>query len=204
MRVHMEENHGGEDCIGGRLQPDVSGVSCASDSGQRRRRIYQCGLRLYEYAFEGAEYIVISTPTNYDDELNYFDTSSVEDVIEKVISMGIDTTMVVKSTIPVGFIESVKKTGKIVLASDACERGSHLKDFAQSISELAFDYLDAPPVVVGARNMITPCHEMEDCFFPQPSWIIDAIHEKIVPIQGYVPENGCTEAELYRRAKNGV
>ena len=63
----------------------------------------------YKEAFKGAEFIIISTPTNYDDEKNYFDTSSVEDIIQKVTSMGIDTTMVVKSTIPVGFIESVKK-----------------------------------------------------------------------------------------------
>ena len=63
----------------------------------------------YKEAFKDAKFIIISTPTNYDDELNYFDTSSVEDIIEKVISMGIDTTMVVKSTIPVGFIKSMKK-----------------------------------------------------------------------------------------------
>ena len=55
------------------------------------------------------KFIIISTPTNYDSEQNYFDTSSVEDIIKKVISMNIDTTMVVKSTIPVGFIESIKK-----------------------------------------------------------------------------------------------
>ena len=63
----------------------------------------------YKEAFTGAKFIVISTPTNYDDELNHFDTSSVEDIIQKVKSMGIDTTMVVKSTIPVGFIENMKK-----------------------------------------------------------------------------------------------
>ena len=63
----------------------------------------------YRDAFSNAKYIIISTPTNYDEELNYFDTSSVEDVIEKVISMDIDTTMVVKSTVPVGFIENMKK-----------------------------------------------------------------------------------------------
>lgn len=63
----------------------------------------------YKDAFMGAEYIVISTPTNYNDELDYFDTSSVEDIIEKVLSLGIDTTMVIKSTIPVGFVESIKK-----------------------------------------------------------------------------------------------
>ena len=63
----------------------------------------------YKDAFKGAEFIVISTPTNYDDEKNHFDTSSVEDIIQKVKSMGIDTTMVVKSTIPVGFIKNMKE-----------------------------------------------------------------------------------------------
>ena len=62
----------------------------------------------YKDAFKDAKFIVISTPTNYDDEKNFFDTSSVEDVIQKVISMGIKTTMVIKSTIPVGYVESVK------------------------------------------------------------------------------------------------
>ena len=63
----------------------------------------------YKEAFKNAEFIVISTPTNYDDEKNYFDTSSVEDIIKKVISMQIDTTIIVKSTIPVGFIRNIKK-----------------------------------------------------------------------------------------------
>lgn len=63
----------------------------------------------YKEAFENAKFIIISTPTNYDDVLNHFDTSSVEDIIQKVISLNIDTTMVVKSTIPVGFIENMKK-----------------------------------------------------------------------------------------------
>ena len=63
----------------------------------------------YKEAFEGASYVIISTPTNYDSELNYFDTSSVEDIIQKVKSLGIDTTMVVKSTVPVGFIKSMKE-----------------------------------------------------------------------------------------------
>lgn len=64
----------------------------------------------YKEAFEGAKFIIISTPTNYDEEKNFFDTSSVEDIIEKVISMNDkEITMVVKSTIPVGFIEKMKK-----------------------------------------------------------------------------------------------
>lgn len=63
----------------------------------------------YKEAFKDAKFIIISTPTNYDEKTNYFDTSSVEDIIEKVISMNLDTTMIVKSTIPVGFIEAMKK-----------------------------------------------------------------------------------------------
>ena len=64
----------------------------------------------YKEAFHGAQYVIISTPTNYDEETHFFDTSSVEDIIEKVISMGSsDTIMVVKSTIPVGFIENMKE-----------------------------------------------------------------------------------------------
>ncbi len=63
----------------------------------------------YKEAFKGAKYIIISTPTNYNEFTDKFDTSSIEDVIEKIISMNLDTTIVVKSTIPVGYIESIKK-----------------------------------------------------------------------------------------------
>ncbi len=101
-------------------------------------------------------------------------------------------------------LESVKKTGRIVLASDASARGSYLKDMAQTISELAFDDLDAPPVVVGARNWIIPAHEMEPFFFPQPEWIIDAIHERILPLPNHTVTTNWTEGEQIRRNKTGV
>ncbi len=67
----------------------------------------------YHEAFKDAKYIIISTPTNYDPEKDYFDTSSVEDIIKKVKKMNLDTTMVVKSTVPVGFINSMKEKYKI-------------------------------------------------------------------------------------------
>lgn len=64
----------------------------------------------YKEAFNGAKFVIISTPTNYDDERNFFDTSSVEDIIQKVVDMNNnDITIVIKSTIPVGFTEKVRK-----------------------------------------------------------------------------------------------
>jgi 2-oxoisovalerate dehydrogenase E1 component len=112
-----------------------------------------------------------------------------------------------RSLVPFNYepvVESVRKTGKILLVSDACERGSHLKDMAQTVNELAFDYLDAPPVVVGAKNWITPAHELENYFFPQTEWIIDAIHEKILPLKGHVARNNFTASELLRIKRLGV
>ena len=101
-------------------------------------------------------------------------------------------------------IESVKKTGRVVLVSDACSRGCFMNDVARNITELCFDYLDAPPVVVGAKNWITPPFEFDEFFFPQASWIIDAINDKLVPLNGHVSGTGVTEAEVIRRAKEGV
>ena len=85
-----------------------------------------------------------------------------------------------------------------------CQRGSIINDFARNITELAFDYLDAPPVVVGSRNWITPAFELEKYFFPQPEWIIDAIHERIMPLPGHVPTNNFTNNEKIRLNKLGV
>lgn len=63
----------------------------------------------YQEAFDGADFIIISTPTNYDSERNFFDTSSVEDIIKKAKSTGTKATIVIKSTIPVGYTEKVKQ-----------------------------------------------------------------------------------------------
>ncbi len=112
-----------------------------------------------------------------------------------------------RSLVPFNYelvIESIKKTGRVIITGDATARGSFLNDMARNITELAFDYLDAPPVVVGSRNWITPAYELEDSFFPQPHWIIDAIHEKIVPLKGHTVKTNFTEAEQIRRNKLGV
>ncbi len=101
-------------------------------------------------------------------------------------------------------LESVKKTRKILLASDACERGSFLHTMASTITQLAFDELDAPPAVLGAHNWITPPDEIEDAFFPYPSDFLDTINEHIIPLKGYTTKRDCSAAELIRRAKEGV
>jgi 2-oxoisovalerate dehydrogenase E1 component len=112
-----------------------------------------------------------------------------------------------RSLVPFNYdlvIDSVKKTGKILLTSDANTRGSYLNDMARTISELAFDYLDAPPVVVGSRNWIVPAHELEHYFFPQAEWIIDAIHQKIMPLEGHVSKNDFGEKTLLKRNSMGI
>lgn len=101
-------------------------------------------------------------------------------------------------------IESVKKTGRIVLTSDASSRGSFMKEMAETINELAFDYLDAPPVVVGSRNWIIPAYEMEKYFFTQPDWILDAIHERILPLKGHVSKNDFSASKTIMLNKEGV
>ncbi len=101
-------------------------------------------------------------------------------------------------------VESVKKTGRLILASDAVERGSFLHTVASNVQTLAFDYLDAPVAVVGSRNWITPAAEQEALFFPQKEWILDTIHERILPLKDHVVTTVQTNGELARRARLGV
>ena len=112
-----------------------------------------------------------------------------------------------RSLVPFNYdlvLKSLKKTGRILLVSDASERGSYVKDLAQNITELGFDDLDAPPVVVGSRNWIIPAYELEDYFFPQASWILDAIHERIVPLKDHKTNSNYTAGEQLRRSRLGV
>ncbi|GAK51185.1 transketolase central region [Candidatus Moduliflexus flocculans] len=101
-------------------------------------------------------------------------------------------------------VASVKKTGKVLLATDACERNSFMHTVATNLTQLAFDYLDAPPVVVGSRNWITPAAEMETIFFPQQNWILDAIHERIIPLPGHQVTTNQSLSEIVRRNRLGV
>jgi 2-oxoisovalerate dehydrogenase E1 component len=128
------------------------------------------------------------------------------DILEKKYGMTAEV-IDARSLVPFDYtlvLQSVRKTGRLLVTGDATERGSYLKDMAQSVADLAFDDLDAPPVVVGSRNWITPAHELEDYFFPQPSWIVDAVHERIVPLPGHAVQNNYSNDKLLEQKRKGI
>ncbi len=180
------------------------------------QRLYDMGEQFHEGGVPSEPYEITFGDTNLIKQGNDITILTIGATLYKAVEAskildekhGLSTEIInLHSLVPLDYtkiIESVKKTGKIVLASDACARGSFLNDVARNISELCFDYLDAPPVVVGAQNWITPPFEFDEFFFPQSSWILDAINEKILPLAGHTATTNCTIIEQIRKAKMGV
>lgn len=141
----------------------------------------------WKEAFKDAEFVVITTPTNYDDEEKHFDTSAVEDIIEKVIKVQKNnpsmkgTTMVVKSTIPVGYIESIRKKYQIdnIFFSPEFLREGHA----------LYDNLHPSRIIIGSND--PSAHKFADL-------LIEGSLDEGVPVKFM----GATEAEAVKLFAN--
>ena len=107
-------------------------------------------------AYGGADFVIISTPTNYDDEKNFFDTRSVEDAILSVLKVNSTATIVIKSTVPVGYTEeAVKKFGykNIIFSPEFLGEGKAL-----------YDNLYPSRIIVGTDLSDTELRARAECF----------------------------------------
>lgn len=101
-------------------------------------------------------------------------------------------------------LESVAKTGRLVIASDACLRGSWAQGVASRVQLEAFDDLDAPVVTLGARNWIAPPAELEWDYFVTAADILDAIHARVVPLPGHQVQDGPGAEGTLEEARLGL
>lgn len=128
------------------------------------------------------------------------------DALEK--RWGLEVEIIdVRSLVPFNYtpvLASIHKTGRVLLVSDACERGSHMSDLAQNLTQFCFTDLKAPPLVLGARNWITPGPDFEKDFFPQPEWLLDAIHQHLIPLPGHTCSYDFSREQMIAMQKRGI
>lgn len=128
------------------------------------------------------------------------------DALEK--RWGLEAEIIdIRSLVPFNYapvLASVHKTGRVLLVSHACERGSHMSDLAQNLTQFCFADLKAPPLVLGAHNWITPGPDFEKDFFPQPDWLLDAIHQHLIPLAGHVCSHDFSREQMIAMQKRGI
>lgn len=105
---------------------------------------------------------------------------------------------------PATVLESLRRTGRLVVVTDACGRASFASSLAQQLQVLAFDDLDAPVVVAGAQNWVSPPLELEDTFFPSVDSILQQVSALVAPLASRPADTAATLNRLQDQLSRGI